>query len=277
MATSGALALAAGTARADTDAFAAAFDSVGTVTGDEMQLPMDSPVSVCGDTVNAEGLLDPEAGSTCEDREETRASHGDGSGTSRDSDDESDRESDREGGHDGGATALAGVIGSPGGLSDDGVRLPVDLPVKVSGDAVSIVAFDESDFDDSGESGGKPPAQDVTPPEQAAPPAGDEPGRAGARRGGARAGAGPDPRRHRCRRPRRHGTARGRPGPRRGAALPPLPLVGRARLTGPPHGCPSPPPGRPRGLGGRRPPGRPSGGAAPRPPAGRAAPAPPRP
>ncbi|MCQ0022286.1 chaplin [Streptomyces somaliensis DSM 40738] len=175
MATSGALALAAGTARADADAFAAAFDSVGTVTGDEMQLPMDSPVSVCGDTVNAEGLLNPEAGSTCEDREETRASHGDGSGTSRDSDDESDRESDREGGHDGGATALAGVIGSPGGLSDDGVRLPVDLPVKVSGDAVSIVAFDESDFDDSGESGGKPPAQDVTPPEQAAPPAGDEP------------------------------------------------------------------------------------------------------
>lgn len=169
MATSGALALAAGTARADADAFAAAFDSVGMVTGDEMQLPMDSPVSVCGDTVNAEGLLNPEAGSTCEEGDEARGAHGEESGTSR--------ASDRDGGHGGGTTALAGVIGSPGAVSDDGIRLPVDLPVKVSGNAVSIVAFDESDFDDSGESGGKPPAQDVTPskPAAPAPPAGDEP------------------------------------------------------------------------------------------------------
>ncbi|MFV2121999.1 chaplin family protein, partial [Streptomyces sp. Act-28] len=147
MATGGALALATGSARADADAFAAAFDSAGQVAGDEVRLPADSPVSVCGDTANAEGLLDPAAGSTCADRN--------GSGASR------------AGGQDdgrGGATAVAGVIGSSDAFSEDGVRLPFDSPVEVSGDAVSIVVLDDQELDEGpGDSGGKPPAKPATP------------------------------------------------------------------------------------------------------------------
>ncbi|MFJ8695253.1 chaplin family protein [Streptomyces roseolilacinus] len=154
MATGGAFALAAGSAHADADAFAAAFDSTGLVTGDETQLPMDSPVSVCGDTVNAEGLLNPAAGNTCANEDEARGSHK--PGTPR-----------AGGGADGGATAFAGMIDSSGAFSGDGIKLPVDSPAKVSGDAVSIVII--GDPASGHDSGGKPPEEAVTPPKPAKP------------------------------------------------------------------------------------------------------------
>ncbi|MCP9959394.1 chaplin family protein [Streptomyces sudanensis] len=164
MITSGALALAAGSAQADTDPFAAAFDSVGTVAGDEALSSADGPAGVCGGTVDAEGLLGPAAGGICEGEDEKHVSHGEGTATT------TLRGAERHVGQ-GGATALAAVIGSSGATSDGGVPLPADLPVKVVGDAVSIVAVEEPAFDDSDE----PSAQDVAPPKPATPPTSDEP------------------------------------------------------------------------------------------------------
>ncbi|WP_293997242.1 chaplin [Streptomyces sp.] len=107
---------------ADAGASGTAAGSPGVVSGNGIQLPVDLPVNVCGNTVNVVGLLNPAAGNVCanEGRGATGGAPG-GSATS------------------GGATAQGAEEDSPGVVSGNGIQLPVDLPVNVSGNSVDVV------------------------------------------------------------------------------------------------------------------------------------------
>lgn len=94
--------------------------SPGVVSGNTVQLPVHVPVNVCGNTVNVVGLLNPAAGNTCANEDDGRAGR---PGTS------------------GGAVAEAGGKDSPGVVSGNGVRLPVDLPVNLTGNSVNVVGI----------------------------------------------------------------------------------------------------------------------------------------
>ncbi|MET7687701.1 chaplin family protein [Streptomyces sp. NPDC005483] len=89
--------------------------SPGLISGNTVQLPVHVPVNVCGNTVDVVGLLNPAAGNTCVDEDF-------GAGTAG-----------------GGARAQGDGDDSPGVLSGNGVRLPVHLPVNVSGNSVNAV------------------------------------------------------------------------------------------------------------------------------------------
>ncbi|MER5794165.1 chaplin [Streptomyces sp. NPDC001980] len=121
-AASGAMAVAV-PAWADAGADGTAAGSPGVVSGNGIQLPVDLPVNVCGNTVNVVGLLNPAAGNTCVNEGGGDATDGapGGSATS------------------GGASAQGAEEGSPGVVSGNGIQLPVDLPVNVSGNSVNVV------------------------------------------------------------------------------------------------------------------------------------------
>ncbi|AVH60491.1 MULTISPECIES: chaplin [Streptomyces] len=120
-AASGALA-ATVPAHADSAADGTAAGSPGLISGNTVQLPVHVPVNVCGNTVNVAGLLNPAAGNRC-------ANESDGGGA------------EEPGGARGGAVAHGSGKDSPGVLSGNGVQLPVDLPVNVSGNAVTVVGL----------------------------------------------------------------------------------------------------------------------------------------
>ncbi|WP_020138546.1 chaplin [Streptomyces sp. 351MFTsu5.1] len=94
--------------------------SPGLVSGNVAQLPVHVPVNVCGNTVNVVGLLNPAAGNSCGNV-------------------------DSGGGVPGGTVAGEGAraegdsADSPGVLAGNGVRLPVHLPVDLSGNSVNVV------------------------------------------------------------------------------------------------------------------------------------------
>ncbi|MEU5806120.1 MULTISPECIES: chaplin [unclassified Streptomyces] len=60
-----ALAAGAGLAVADAGAHGAAIGSPGVLSGNVVQVPVHVPVNVCGNSVNAAGLLNPAFGNTC--------------------------------------------------------------------------------------------------------------------------------------------------------------------------------------------------------------------
>ena len=64
-AASGVLALGGGYAHDDTGAAAAASNSPGVLSGNSIQVPVDVPVNVCGNSVNAGGALNPSMGNGC--------------------------------------------------------------------------------------------------------------------------------------------------------------------------------------------------------------------
>ncbi|MFJ2260701.1 chaplin family protein [Streptomyces sp. NPDC087844] len=106
---------------ADSAADGGTAHSPGVISGNTIQLPVDVPVNACGNTVNVVGLLNPAAGNSCANE------GGDGKG----------------GGHGGAAGAVAEGVGkdSPGLISGNGVHLPVQLPVNVSGNSVNVVGI----------------------------------------------------------------------------------------------------------------------------------------
>ncbi|WP_370075738.1 chaplin [Streptacidiphilus sp. MAP12-16] len=55
----------AGTASADATAEGIAADSPGVLSGNLIQVPVDIPVNVCGNSINVIGLLNPSFGNTC--------------------------------------------------------------------------------------------------------------------------------------------------------------------------------------------------------------------
>ncbi|MGN9817450.1 chaplin [Streptomyces sp. SD11] len=148
---------------ADSAADGGTAHSPGVISGNTIQLPVDVPVNACGNTVNVVGLLNPAAGNSCANE------GGDGKGS----------------GHDGSAGAVAegAETDSPGLISGNGVHLPVQLPVNVSGNSVSVVgignpAVGNESTNTSGEGpqlpekpSGPKPAQPSEPPVDPADPA----------------------------------------------------------------------------------------------------------
>ncbi|MER7518731.1 chaplin [Streptomyces sp. NPDC126499] len=147
--TGGALALSAGAAHADSAAQGTAVGSPGIGSGNTLQLPVDAPVNVCGNTVNVVGLLNPAYGNSCANRstdgggrgsEAGGPAHKDVPGTAHAGSSDS---GSRGGGssNGGGATAESRTEGSPGVLSGNGIQLPIDLPVNISGNSVNVVGI----------------------------------------------------------------------------------------------------------------------------------------
>lgn len=144
--------MATGYAQADSGAHGAAVGSPGVLSGNGVQLPVHVPMNVCGNTVNVVGLLNPAAGNSC-----ANVSQGGNDGS---------------GDNGGGAQADGDVAHSPGVLSGNGVQLPVDVPVNVSGNSVNVVGIgNPATGNTSVNDSGKPPVEEkpATPPEVTKP------------------------------------------------------------------------------------------------------------
>ncbi|MFC8276154.1 chaplin [Streptomyces sp. NPDC057271] len=193
MVTGGALALSAGAAHADSGAQGAAVGSPGVGSGNTVQLPVHAPVNVCGNTVNVVGLLNPAVGNRCantsasggygSDADGPGRAHKDLPGTPRSGGQPGGGQpgggqqggghggSSHEGSHGGssnggGATAEGHAHGSPGVLSGNGLQLPVDLPVNVSGNSVNVVGIGNPVFGNTSVNG---PSQPGEPGEEPKP------------------------------------------------------------------------------------------------------------
>ncbi|MEV8533012.1 chaplin [Streptomyces sp. NPDC051211] len=163
---------AGGFAFADAEAGGQAERSPGVLAGNLVQLPVHAPVNVCGNTVNVVGLLNPAAGNTCV--------NADGKGSGHPGSRPSTHPSKPGGGNHGGAVAEGGGKDSPGVLSGNGIQLPVQLPVNVSGNSVNVVGVGNGSHGNESVNGTRPTtrpqpvrppavARPVTPPPAAAP------------------------------------------------------------------------------------------------------------
>ncbi|THC45615.1 chaplin [Streptomyces sp. A1499] len=160
-AATGVLAVTGGHAHADAGAGGSSSNSPGVLSGNSVQIPVDAPVNVCGNTVNVVGVLNPAAGNAC-------VNHGSGN---------SHKPS-------GGSDAHGHASDSPGVGSGNSVQLPVHAPVNVCGNSVTIggLANPASGNDCANESDGpsKPPGHEHPPePEPEQPGEPEEPGNPG--------------------------------------------------------------------------------------------------
>ncbi|MFD8980616.1 chaplin [Streptomyces sp. NPDC059564] len=165
-----------GLAHADAGAGGHAERSPGVLSGNLLQLPVHTPVNVCGNTVSVVGVLNSASGNRCANEAPgggnpgPRPSHPDASG----------HPSKPGSGHGGGAVAEGRGKDSPGLLSGNGLQLPVDVPLNVSGNSVSVVGVGNGSHGNTSVNGetptvGKPPqppvaVRPVTPPAPAAAP-----------------------------------------------------------------------------------------------------------
>ncbi|MFE2557399.1 chaplin [Streptomyces sp. NPDC059352] len=179
MVTGGALALSAGAAHADAGAQGAAVGSPGVISGNTVQLPVHVPVNVCGNTVNVVGLLNPAAGNSCANKSAAPEPGGygeeDGGGRSHKDLPGTPRGGEQGGSHGGGsstggssngggASAETHTEGSPGILSGNGLQLPIDLPVNVSGNSVNVVGVGNPAIGNTAVNGPGKPAQPIEKP-----------------------------------------------------------------------------------------------------------------
>ncbi|MFE7777322.1 chaplin [Streptomyces sp. NPDC057445] len=150
---------AAGAAHADSGAQGGAVGSPGVLSGNTVQIPVHVPVNVCGNTVNVVGLLNPAVGNSCENKSSGNRGNGGNGGSGGHA-----HSSDRNGG---GAVAHGEGKDSPGLLSGNGIQLPVDVPVNVTGNSVNVVGIgNPSVGNSSSNTPAKPPVgpKPVTPP-----------------------------------------------------------------------------------------------------------------
>ncbi|MFI8388071.1 chaplin [Streptomyces sp. NPDC085540] len=147
-----------GLAHADADAGGRAERSPGLLSGNLVQLPVNLPVNACGNTVNVVGLLNPAAGNRC-----SNVSSG---GGGQHSDQGSAHSSKPGGAHNGGgANAQGSGKDSPGVLSGNGLQLPVDLPLNVSGNSVNVVGIGNPSLGNTSVNGEEPTGgKPVQPP-----------------------------------------------------------------------------------------------------------------
>ncbi|SEE28299.1 LPXTG-motif cell wall anchor domain-containing protein [Streptomyces sp. 2231.1] len=164
-AASGAMALV-GSAHADSAADGAAVGSPGLISGNSIQLPVHIPVNACGNTVNVVGLLNPAMGNRC-------ANEGGGAAGTGASSTSSSRA----------AEAASVTRDSPGVVSGNGIQLPVDLPVNVTGNSIDVVGIANPVFGNQStntshhpetETPAEPPTR-VTPPVHSEPPTAPRP------------------------------------------------------------------------------------------------------
>ncbi|MGW1465052.1 chaplin [Streptomyces sp. NPDC002308] len=193
----GVLALGGGYAHADSGAAAAATNSPGVASGNSIQIPIEVPVNVCGNSVDVIGLLNPAFGNSCANTSQGGSVAG-GTGRTSGATGSGDT-SAHQGGNaapgtgkhratdstkalgGGGATAEGVAQGSPGILSGNNVQAPVDVPVNACGNSVDIVGLLNPVFGNdcaNGDTYVPPPVVPevpVTPEEPVAPPAHEPP------------------------------------------------------------------------------------------------------
>lgn len=139
-------AMSGGTAYADAGAQGAAKGSPGVLSGNNVQVPIDVPVNVCGNTVNVVGALNPASGNACEN-----------------------------GGGQGSSGAEGGAEGSPGVGSGNNVQVPIDVPVNACGNNVSVVgALNPVSGNECGDVSEKPGATEEKEKSPGMTPAGAE-------------------------------------------------------------------------------------------------------
>lgn len=182
----GVLALSGGYAHADAGAAGGASNSPGVLSGNTVQIPVEVPVNVCGNSVSVVGLLNPAAGSACGNGSDRAATgrHGSASGTSGRHASDS-RASDGRGqgvragtgkhravssGNGGGATAEGTAHGSPGLLSGNQIQVPIDIPVNACGNSVTIGGLLNPVTGNTCENDSAPPVVPITPVTHEAPP-----------------------------------------------------------------------------------------------------------
>ncbi|MEU9468771.1 chaplin family protein [Streptomyces avermitilis] len=152
-AATGVLAATGGYAHADSGAYGPASHSPGVLSGNSVQVPVHVPVNVCGNTVNVVGLFNPALGNQCANGggggHQGGGGHHGGGGYG-------DSPSGGGGGHQGGGDHQGGGYGggpsgggggsqagghtgdSPGVGSGNQVQVPVDVPVNVCGNNVTV-------------------------------------------------------------------------------------------------------------------------------------------
>lgn len=159
-------------AHADAGADGASAGSPGAISGNTVQLPVHVPVNVCGNTVNVVGLLNPAAGNRCANQSDGSGAATRSSGSRRSvppvaqGDTGGRHAGGAVGGNRGGAVAHGGAEGSPGLLSGNGLQLPVQLPVNVSGNSVTVVGLGNASVgnESTNTSGERPePSRPVNP------------------------------------------------------------------------------------------------------------------
>ncbi|MGW2181787.1 chaplin [Streptomyces sp. NPDC001732] len=183
----GALALSGGYAHADAGASGGATDSPGVLSGNSVQIPVHVPVNVCGNSVDVVALLNPAFGNTCGNgsQDGSQGKHASGSQVSGDL---TDASRPGTGKHraplGGGATAQGVAKGSPGVLSGNNVAVPVDIPVNVCGNSITIGGLLNPTFGNDCENGTdvvtppvEPPVTEPKPPtpEKPKPPTPEKP------------------------------------------------------------------------------------------------------
>ncbi|MFJ8751199.1 chaplin [Streptomyces sp. NPDC102441] len=144
----GVLALGGGYAHADAGAAGAASSSPGVLSGNSIQVPIDVPVNVCGNSVDAGGLLNPTSGNDCGNgssdsghayTSDGGSSSGHGSGSQASGHEEVSDSGAGTGRHRAsGTSARAETKGSPGILSGNQVQAPVEIPLNVCGNSVTV-------------------------------------------------------------------------------------------------------------------------------------------
>ncbi|MEU9414238.1 chaplin [Streptomyces sp. NPDC051000] len=157
-----------GLAYADADAGGRAVGSPGLLAGNLVQLPVNTPVNVCGNTVSVVGLLNSATGNRCANTSQGGGARS-GSGASGQGHSSSSTKAGTANG--GGAVADGQTQGSPGLLSGNGIQLPVDLPLNVSGNSVNVVGIGNPSSGNISVNGGKPSGgKPVQPPVVVTPP-----------------------------------------------------------------------------------------------------------
>jgi hypothetical protein len=175
----------AGYAQADSAADGEAAGSPGVLSGNTVQVPVNIPVNVCGNTINVVGLLNPAMGNGCANTSATTGSSrpldsraASGSRRARHAGSPAvESGAGRTGGvipggprlasssQGGGAHALGRSAGSPGLLAGNTLGLPIHLPVNVSGNSADVVGIANPSFGNTAVNGGVP-----QPPVRATPP-----------------------------------------------------------------------------------------------------------
>lgn len=199
-AASGVLAMTGGYAHADAEAQATTSNSPGVLSGNSVQVPLDVPVNLCGNSVNAVALLNPAMGNGCATQSapehqrhaparerhlpapaQHTPGHGGGQhggGQHGSAQHTGGRHEDQSGAHHGGQQggghasmrhdADATTAGSPGVGSGNNARVPVEAPLTVCGNTADLVGLLNPAM--GNECGGKPVAGPTPPPVHHTPP-----------------------------------------------------------------------------------------------------------
>ncbi|CAM5311954.1 IgA FC receptor precursor [Streptomyces sp. ADI98-12] len=139
-AATGVIAVTGGYAQADAGAGSAATNSPGVLSGNSVSVPVHVPVNVCGNSVDVVGVLNPAFGNGCANVGGEQHTTGAEQRAVQPAEESSTR-SGGAGDAPSGATAEAVAAGSPGILSGNVVQAPVDVPVNVCGNSVSVVGL----------------------------------------------------------------------------------------------------------------------------------------